>query len=102
LYANATLFVMPSFEEGFGLPVLEAMASGIPVIASDGGALPEIVGNAGLIFHCSDSQSLSQAILECLDNNKLYTSLVAKGLERMKKYSWQATAEIIWNTLNDL
>jgi len=102
LYANAELFVLPSFEEGFGLPVLEAMASGTPVIASDGGALPEIVGDAGMVFRRSDPKNLSETIRECLDNNNLYCSLVAKGLEHIKKYSWQTSAEIIWNALNDI
>ena len=102
LYAKATLFVLPSFEEGFGLPVLEAMACGIPVIASDGGALPEIIGDAGLIFDCSDYKQLSNAIRECLENRNLHSSMIAKGFDRAGKFSWQASSELIWNALNEV
>jgi len=102
LYAKATLFVLPSQEEGFGLPALEAMSCGTPVIASNGGALPEVVGDAGLIFNHSEPCSLSNAICECLDHHDLSTSLVAKGFERINNFRWQTTAEIIWNVLNEI
>lgn len=101
LYAQATLFVLPSLDEGFGLPALEAMACGIPVIVSDRGALPEVVGEAGLIVNTSHPYNLSKAIGVCLDNPDLSTMLVAKGFEQIKKFRWQTTAEMIWNVLNE-
>jgi len=102
LYAKATLFVFPSLDEGFGLPVLEAMACGTPVITSDGGALPEVVGQAGLIFKLSDSSAISNAIRECLENHNLYSCMVDDGMEHVKKFSWQDSAELIWKTLNEV
>lgn len=102
LYAKARLFVLPSLEEGFGLPALEAMACGTPVIVSDGGALPEVVGDAALIFDKHDPVSLSAAIRSCLQNPDLSASLVARGFERIKKFSWQISAELIWNTLHEI
>lgn len=102
LYANATLFVLPSQEEGFGLPALEAMASGTPVIVSDGGALPEVVGEAGIQFCLEDQKGLKQTLKECLSNSRLRTELREKGLERAKKFSWQKTADIVWESLHDL
>ncbi len=102
LYANAELFVLPSFDEGFGLPALEAMACGTPVIVSDGGALPETVGDAGIIFRLEEADSLAQAIEKCLSDEHLRVSLAEKGLERAKKFSWQITADLIWKTLNEL
>lgn len=102
LYARATLFVLPSFDEGFGLPAIEAMSCGTPVIASDGGALPEVIGDAGLVFELSKPNGLANAIRECLSNNDLRLSLIEKGLVRVKNYSWQKTADLIWNTLNEI
>ena len=102
LYANATLLVLPSQDEGFGLPALEAMASGTPVLVSDGGALPEIVGEAGRIFCLSNPEGLSNTLKECLGDGRLRTELREKGLARAKQFSWQTTAEVVWKNLNEL
>jgi len=95
LYANATLFVLPSFDEGFGLPILEAMACGTPVLVSNGGALPETVGDAGMIFDLAKPNDLSESIHKVLADNQLRSTLREKGLNRIKLFKWQATAEII-------
>ncbi len=100
LYAKATLFVLPSEDEGFGLPAIEAMACGTPVIVSDGGALPEVVGAAGLVFELSDPAGLTERIQECLSDPKLRLSMKEKGLVRAQIFSWQKTSDLIWNTLN--
>ena len=109
LYANAKLFVLPSLDEGFGLPALEAMACGTPVIVSDGGALPETVGDAAMIFNLNTlgsdglpSDRLGIAIKECLSNSNLHSSLKEKGLARAKIFSWQTTADLIWKNLNEM
>lgn len=102
LYANAMCFVLPSFDEGFGLPVLEAMACGTPVIVSDGGALQEAVGGAGLIFKLSESHGLANRLRECLSNRDLRASLRERGLARAAQFSWLGTAELVWSTLNEL
>jgi glycosyltransferase involved in cell wall biosynthesis len=102
LYAHATSFVLPSQEEGFGLPALEAMASGAPVITSDGGALPEVVGEAGITFCLSNPIGLTNSLIESLSDPKLRAALREKGLERAKKFSWQRTAEIVWKNLHEL
>jgi glycosyltransferase involved in cell wall biosynthesis len=102
LYANARLLVLPSQDEGFGLPALEAMASGTPVIVSDGGALPEVVGEAGMIFCLSKPDGLSRAIRECLSNERLRHELKEQGLARAKEFSWQASAALVWKHLHEI
>jgi glycosyltransferase involved in cell wall biosynthesis len=101
LYARARWLVLPSLEEGFGLPALESMACGTPVIVSDGGALPEIVGNAAVLFKLSEPGSLLHALRSCLDNDDLRSSLITSGFERITHFSWQYSAELIWKTLNE-
>lgn len=101
LYAGAMLFVLPSFEEGFGLPALEAMACGTPVLVSNGGALCEVVGNAGLVFDLSQVGNLSNAMREFLTNESLRADMQEKGLARSKTFSWRNTADLIWKTLNE-
>jgi len=101
LYANAELFVLPSHDEGFGLPALEAMACGTPVIVSNGGALPEVIGDAGLIFDLSAPATLSERMQELLNNESLRTSLIEKGLARAKHFTWHRSAELIWSKLNE-
>jgi glycosyltransferase involved in cell wall biosynthesis len=102
LYANASLFVLPSQDEGFGLPALEAMASGAPVIVSDGGALSEVTGEAGMTFCLSEQDALKNTLEECLRDSVLRAELREKGLERAQKFSWQMTAEIVWKSVHEL
>lgn len=102
LYANALFFVMPSLEEGFGLPALEAMACGTPVIISNGGALPEVVSDTGLVFNLSDADGLVRCMRQCLHDQELRRSLIEAGLARAHDFSWKRTAELIWKTLNEI
>jgi len=102
IYAKATTFVLPSIDEGFGLPALEAMACGVPVIVSDGGALQETVGDAALIFKAMDSNCLSKVMREYLNDQDMHSSLVARGAERVKQFSWQKSAETIWKALHEI
>lgn len=90
LYACATLFVFPSLYEGFGLPVLEAMASGAPVICAANSALPEVAGEAALYFPAEDISAMSAAIGEGLRQSQ---ELRQKGLAQSRLFSWQQTAE---------
>jgi glycosyltransferase involved in cell wall biosynthesis len=109
LYAQATLFVLPSQEEGFGLPALEAMACGTPVVVSDGGALPEVVGDAGLTFKLHEAEratgtdparQLATMIAQCLGDEHLRRALSEMGLSRAGQFSWQATADLVWRELH--
>lgn len=101
LYARATLFVLPSKDEGFGLPALEAMACGIPTIASDGGALPETICDAGMIFNLDNPDGLTTAIRTCLNDRSLYNTLKEKGLAHAGSFTWEQTSNIVWKVLND-
>ncbi len=95
LYNCADIFVYPSLYEGFGLPILEAMACGIPVITSNTSSLPEVVGEAGIMVGPTDINSLCEAMYNVLTNNELRQHLSSKGLERSKLFSWEDTARKI-------
>ncbi|MGB9641900.1 MAG: glycosyltransferase family 4 protein [Candidatus Ratteibacteria bacterium] len=92
LYGGAEMLVYPSFYEGFGLPVLEAMACGCPVIASSKSSLPEIVGNAGILINPYSEQELSSAILTLHQDKNLQKELKEKGIKQAKKFSWAECA----------
>lgn len=95
LYKGASVLVLPSFNEGFGLPVLEAMTVGVPVIASNRGALPEVLGNAGLLIDPDDSDSLTAALERMLTDTALARSLAARGLRRTRLFDWLASARAL-------
>ena len=93
LIAGAKVFCLPSFWEGFGLDVLNAMACGVPVVVSNSGSLPEVAGDAGIYVDPNSSESISEGIGKVLSmNNVEYNKLVEKGLEQVKKFSWEKTA----------
>jgi glycosyltransferase involved in cell wall biosynthesis len=93
IYSGADLLVIPSYYEGFGLPALEAMACGTPVVASDRGALPEVVSDAGLLVNPYDLGALSRTIQSVLEDERLRKQLIERGLERAKYFSWEKNSE---------
>ena len=93
LYNAATVFIMPSLYEGFGLPVLEAMQSGCPVITTKEGSLPEIAGDAAVYVDAYDSENIAKGIHEVFENKKLQETLIKKGFDQAKKFTWKKTAE---------
>lgn len=93
LYNAATVFAMPSIYEGFGLPVLEAMACGTPVVAAKGGSLAEVVGDAGLFVNPYDIDSITNGINEVFFTKKLQEKFSKKGLSQAGKFFWEKTAE---------
>ncbi|NKB77835.1 MAG: glycosyltransferase [Gammaproteobacteria bacterium] len=92
LYSGATIFVYPSRYEGFGLPPLEAMACGVPVVTSSVSSLPEVVGDAGVLVHPEDIERMAKEIQDLLNNSRRRQMLSARGLERSKCFTWRKCA----------
>jgi glycosyltransferase involved in cell wall biosynthesis len=90
LYAHCDVYVLPSLYEGFGVPAIEAMASGAPVIVANNSSLPEVIGNAGLLFNATDPADIARAITEVRQDRKKY---VALSLARAKHFSWEKCAQ---------
>ncbi|MGB8646288.1 MAG: glycosyltransferase family 1 protein [Anaerolineae bacterium] len=99
LYTLATLFVYPSLYEGFGLPVLEAMACGTPLITSNVSSMPEVAGEAGILVNPRDTEELTAAIRQLIDDEALRRELAERGLKQATKFSWQASAQQLLNDL---
>ena len=92
LYRNASLFVFPSLYEGFGIPPLEAMACGTPVVASNATSIPEVVGDAALVVDCTNVDELAEAMYRVLTDKRLRQSLIQTGFERVRAFRWEDTA----------
>jgi glycosyltransferase involved in cell wall biosynthesis len=94
VYNLSSLFVYPTIYEGFGLPVLEAMACGIPVITTDVSSLPEIVGEAGILVPVNDLEALHGAMIRVLGDEDLRGEMINKGLQRAANFTWEQTAKL--------
>ncbi len=94
LWALATAFVFPSLYEGFGLPILEAMARGVPVACSDASSLPEVAGDAALLFDPHDEGQIARALGRLLAEPELRERLRALGTERVRQFTWARAAEL--------
>jgi glycosyltransferase involved in cell wall biosynthesis len=97
LYAGARLLVMPSLEEGFGIPVLEAMTFGVPVVASDRGSLPEVLGDAGPLVSPDEPDALAGAMARVLEDDAFASACVAKGVLRARQFNWNRTARLVYD-----
>ena len=101
-YQLAAAFVFPSLYEGFGLPPLEAMACGTPVVASNVSAIPEVVGDAALVVNPENVFDIARGIREVLQNRELRGDMVARGFEQVKRFSWERTAREVLATYQEV
>jgi glycosyltransferase involved in cell wall biosynthesis len=102
LYRQAALFVMPSLYEGFGLPLLEAMACGVPTISSNRSSLPEVGGEATIYFNPESAEEIVHAIEQVLTDSALRQTLIERGLRRAKQFSWDDCARRTIAALREL
>jgi glycosyltransferase involved in cell wall biosynthesis len=101
-YARAMIFAFPSLDEGFGMPVLEAMASGTPVIASNRAAVPEVAGDAAWLVDAQDTEELAGAMVALTQDPERCAELSRRGLERAAKFTWAAAVEKTWQVYREL
>ncbi|MEG3065004.1 glycosyltransferase family 1 protein [Acetomicrobium sp.] len=101
LYSGALAFIYVSLYEGFGLPPLEAMACGTPVLTSNVTSLPEVVGDAALTVNPYDIDAIAEGIKRLIEDDNLRKELPQKGLARAKLFSWERTAEVTWSVLKE-
>ena len=102
LYAGAISFVYPSFYEGFGIPCLEAMASGCPVVCSNLSSFPELVGDAALQVDPKDTKAIATAITTVCNSPKLRKGMAARGLKRAAEFSWEKSAEVLLDIIHSI
>jgi glycosyltransferase involved in cell wall biosynthesis len=98
LYEGARLLVQPSFEEGFGLPVLEGMTVGLPIVAANRGNLPDLLDGAGAVADPEDSEAMADAIERFVDDDAFAAAASAKSVRRAAHFSWRRTAETVYDT----
>jgi glycosyltransferase involved in cell wall biosynthesis len=102
LYARASILAFPSLDEGFGFPVLEAMARGLPVLTSNRSALPEVAGDAALLVDPTDTEAIATGLNRLIEDENLRRHLSRKGLERSTRYTWENAATQTWHVYTEL
>ena len=102
LYRRARIFAFPSLDEGFGMPVLDAMANSVPVITSRRSALPEVAGDAALLVNPEDPEEIAGALLRLASDQDLCDDLVRRGRERALQYSWESALAKTWDVYREL
>jgi len=101
LFEGARLLVQPSFEEGFGLSVLDAMTLGVPVVAANRGSLPEVLGDAGPLVDPEKTAELASAIARVLNDDEYAAACTSKGLVRARAFRWDQTARVVYDTYRE-
>ncbi|SKA76588.1 Glycosyltransferase involved in cell wall bisynthesis [Caloramator quimbayensis] len=101
IYKMSSLFLFPSFYEGFGIPVIEAMAAGTPVITSNTSSLPEAAGDAAIFVNPKDINAIADSMLKIANNDYYKKELIIKGLKQSEKFSWEKSAEKLINIYNE-
>jgi glycosyltransferase involved in cell wall biosynthesis len=102
LYSTASIFAFPSLEEGFGIPLLEAMQAGLPIVTSNTSSMPEVVGDAALCIDPLDSASLATALQRLVDDGALRESLATAGGERVRDFTWERAVARTWSVYQEL
>jgi O-antigen biosynthesis alpha-1,2-mannosyltransferase len=101
-YARARIFAFPSLDEGFGMPVLEAMRAGIPVVTSNRSALPEVAGDAALLVDPEDTAALREALLKLAGDEQVCREMAVRGVERARLFSWERAVRETWEIYSNL
>jgi len=102
LFQRASVFAFPSLDEGFGMPILDAMASGVPVLTSNSSALQEVSGDAAFLVDPLDVSSIATGLRKLTEDQALRDDLIRKGLERSKEFTWERSVEQTWNVYQEL
>ena len=102
LYDAASVFLFPSFEEGFGLPVLEAMAHGLPVVASETSSLPEVGGDAALYIDPNDPKDIADKVVSAVEDEDRRRMMIGRGIARARIFTWRRTAEMTLQVYNEV
>ena len=102
LYRRASIFAFPSLDEGFGMPVLDAMSRGVPVLTSNVSALPEVSGDAALLVDPTDVVSIAEGLRGLIENQALRQELIGKGLARSGEFTWEKAVEGTWKVYQKL
>ena len=102
LYRRARIFAFPSLDEGFGMPVLDAMANSVPVVTSQRSALPEVAGDAALLVNPDDPEEIAAALVRLASDETLSADLARRGRERVRQFSWESTLAQTWEVYGEL